>query len=203
MKRSFLTGLALLLPVVLTLMIVLFLVNLLTGPFEEFVEEILLYYGVTWGPFAQKWFSKGLTLVTLSAVLILVGMLAQFVLTRYFIRIGEAILQHIPIINKIYRAAQDVVRTVIGTEDQTQYSRVVLVPFHMDGSNCVGFMTSESHELSQELYSIFVPATPNPTMGFLLLYHPEDVVFLDISVEEALKMVISCGVLANELKIKS
>lgn len=209
-KRYLFTGLALLLPVVVTLLILIFFVNLLTKPFQSLVEDVLSYYGLLGKPFlflsasqVLHLTSKLLILLTLIAVVVVMGLLAQMFITKYFIRLGDFIIHRIPIINKIYKAAQDVVSTLFADNRRT-FSQVVLVPFPHEKSYSIGMVTNETLTEDSEsehagMISVFVPATPNPTMGFMLFLKKSQVTFLDMKVDDALKAIISCGVLVSEI----
>lgn len=210
-KRYFLTGLALLLPVVVTLWILIFLVNLFTKPFNDFVVGILGYYELVDKPFLfispeqlTQLISKLLILFTLVGLTILVGIFARWIVMHYLLRFGDYLIARIPVINRIYGAAKDVVKTLF-TENARSFSQVVLVPFPTEGSYSLGMITSDfadEHTALQSsgMVSVFVPGTPNPTMGFLLIFHKEQLVFIDLPVDEAIKSVISCGVTIPDLK---
>lgn len=210
-KRYFLTGLALLLPVVVTFWILIFLVNLFTKPFENMVVGILSYYELVGKPFLflssyqlTQLLSKLLILFTLVALTIIVGIFARMVVAHYLIRFGDYLIARIPVINRIYGAAKEVVKTLF-TENAQSFSQVVLVPFPSEGSHSLGMITSDFADehtalKSSGMVSVFVPGTPNPTMGFLLLFHREQLIFLDLPVDEAIKSIISCGVTISELK---
>jgi uncharacterized membrane protein len=205
-KRYFLTGLALLLPIVVTIWIIIFFINILTRPFQQFAAEILRYYGLLDRSFLflsseqfLQLISKGLVILAIVAVTILVGFLTRVFIANYCIRLGDKIMHRIPIINKIYKAVQDVVQTLLEKKRQS-FTQVVLVPFPHKGSYSIGMVTREcldedSDEEHAGLISVFVPATPNPTMGFMLFFKREQLLFVDMKVEDALRTIISCGVI--------
>lgn len=209
MKKSFFTGIAILLPMILTIIIVMFMINFLTHPFEEFVMDTLSYYGL-----AKKGLffltskqtlyvlSKALILITIFGIIVFVGFLMQWFVMHYLVRWTDKLMHKIPLVNKIYKAAQDVVKSIFGS-DNPQFSQVVMVPFPNTHSMSIGFITDEkSAGAHKGLFSVFVPATPNPLMGFLMLYPVDDIVKLDMKVEEALKVVISCGVVMDPIRKK-
>ena len=210
MKKYFLTGLAILLPGVLTFMILLFIVNLLTKPFIGAVEHLFEYYGVLDNTIFLKSdkviriISRLLILLSLFGVTLFIGMLGRIVLFHYIIRLGNYILHRIPFVNKIYKAIQEVMKTIFENNSPT-FSQVVLVPFPSSKCYSVGFITNASEALhpkddSLGNISVFVPATPNPTVGFMLLYKMEQMIYLDTKVEDALKFIVSCAVIDTELK---
>ncbi len=203
-KRYFFTGLALLLPAVVTILIIRFFINLVTRPFQNAIEKILSYYGLLGKPFlflnseqTIVLLSKALVILFLVALLIITGILARIFITNSLIRFGDYLIHRIPFVNKIYKAAQDVVNTLLADKRQT-FSQVVLVPFPHEKAYSIGMVTLDGISGDAEhngLISVFVPGTPNPTMGFMMLLKREQVIFIDMQVDDALKTIISCGVL--------
>jgi len=211
LKKFFFTGLALLLPAVVTILIVVFFVNLLTKPFLNGVQAVLRHTGLLYKPFlflsAEQTLvliSKLLIVITLVLAALVAGLLAQIVAARYLIRLGDVIIHRIPIVNKIYKATQDVVQNVFH-EEKAPFRRVVLVQFPHEKAYSIGLITSDcipehSDIEMKHLISVFLPATPNPTMGFMLMLHANQLVPLDMNVEDALKAIISCGVMIPKMK---
>jgi uncharacterized membrane protein len=201
MRKHFLTGLAILLPFAVTLFVVVFIVNFLTSPFLGIVEAILNYYHLqhSFLFFSEKEvlhvISKILVLITLFLVTLIIGFLGRLVLVNYLFRIGDVIIQRIPFVNKIYKAAQETVKTVFSSE-KTAFSHVVLVPFPHNKSFSIGLITRNTREgKAQDEISIFVPGTPNPTIGFMLTFRRDQLIFIDMKVEDAIKFIVSCGVM--------
>ena len=201
MRKYFLTGLALLLPLTLTIIVVVFLVNLLTDPFLGAVKGMMDAFGILSGTQFQVILSQALILLFLFMSTALVGFLARWVVVHYFIRFGDYILHRIPFIKTIYKTSQDVFKTIF-MSDSKSFKQVVMVPFPHAESRTIGLMTKEDLTAIDQTgrVAVFVPTTPNPTSGYLVMYKKEDVVFLDMEIEDALKYVISCGVIQTEIK---
>lgn len=188
MKKYFITGLVILLPVALTLIIVNFVLNLITIPFASMIR-------------ASSINAMTLKLLAVAIVLVgitLVGFLCRALAFHYIFKLGDLIIHRIPLVNRVYKAAQDVMHSLF-SQEKPSFSQAVLVPFPKKGSYAIGFLISrslpENSNLSDnELMSIFVPGTPNPMMGFMLLVKREDVTFVDLPVDDALRFVVSCGV---------
>lgn len=191
MKNNFLTGLVILLPIALTFWILSFLVNLLTNPFAGLVESLFNYYQLqrSWTPFV----TKGLILAVLIGLVFIAGVIGRFLFLNPLFKLGDRLLHRIPLVNKVYKASQDVVHSLF-SEEKTSFSQVVLVPFPNGRSLSIGLISGKESP-SGEKISVFVPGTPNPTMGFMLLFHKEQLIPLNIKVDEALKFVVSCGVI--------
>lgn len=207
MKKSFITGLALLLPVALTIAIVVFIVDLFTAPFIDAVRALLDNYRIFeygfWLFSAEQlelYVSKVLILALLFFVTVFLGWLTRWVVIHYLIRLNDYILHRIPFVRTIYKTSQDVIKTIFG-QDTRSFKQVVLVPFPNKQTYSIGLVTRDELTLtsagrSKSVVAVFVPTTPNPTSGFLLMYDRKDLVPLSISVEEAFKYVVSCGVIA-------
>jgi len=207
MKKYFITGLIILLPVALTLAIVLFIFNLLTEPFVGIVRNILAHYNLFQSGFLflstdqiQQYFSKLIILMLLFFLTVGLGFLARWFFVHYFIRMWEYVLHRIPFIRSVYKTSQDVIKTIFTTETNS-FKQVVLVPFPSSETWAIGLVTKENlppvGKSQKPLIAVFVPTTPNPTSGFLMLFKEDDLVFLDMKVEDALKYVISCGVIVS------
>jgi uncharacterized membrane protein len=197
MKRNFLTGLAILLPMALTLWILSILINMLTYPFVGLVEAILPLHTLTEvGRGLTLFASKIAIVLLLLLVTFLVGYWAQHFFVQSLLQLNDYIFHRIPFVNRIYKATQDVFTTLFSPE-HTHFSQVVLVPFPHSEARCIGLVTKPS---TDQKVSVFVVGTPNPTMGFMLLYDREQVIFTDISVEEAFKFLLSCGVIPGPFK---
>lgn len=209
MRKYFFTGLGILLPIVLTVLIISFLINLLTKPFLGMAQSVLDYYGLL-GKSVLFMKTDQLVLITsklivlaiLIIVTILIGVLARLVVVHYFLRMGDYIIHKIPVVNKIYRAIKEVVSTLFDSKEQS-FSQVVLVNFPHSKALALGMVVKNQLPQGSDkeylpLVSVFVPATPNPTMGFMLLYKKDEINYIDMKVEDALKCIVSCGVMLSE-----
>jgi uncharacterized membrane protein len=213
MKKYFITGLVILLPVALTIAIVLFVFNLLTVPLSGIVTSFFNRYHLFEDGFLflssdqlQQLISQLLVLVIIFFFTVLLGVIARNVFSHYFISLGESILHRIPMVNTIYKTSKDVVKTMF-TSSAKSFKQVVLVPFPSAKVYSIGLITREDLPSVDPLHStkiaVFVPTTPNPTSGFMMLYSPDEIHYLDMSVENAFKFVVSCGVIPMPFKIIS
>lgn len=209
LKGYFITGLIILLPLALTLAIVQFLFNFLTAPFAGAVASFFNHYKIMEEGFlffsgaqVQHLVSQVLILFAIVGTLILLGLLTTKVFFHYFLQVGESFVKRIPFIRGIYKTTQDVVKTLFTTKADS-FKQVVMVPFPSEDSLSLGLITSESITgLEQtDSVSVFVPTTPNPTSGFLMVFHKKDLLYLDMSVEDAFKFVVSCGVVCPSFNI--
>jgi uncharacterized membrane protein len=209
MRRSFLTGLIILLPLAVTIAIVIFIVNLLTDPFTGMVGSALEYtpLGSSQGFLFLTHdqlvhiVSQVLVLILLFLVTIGLGFLTHLFFFHALLKTGDYLLAHIPVVNKVYKTSQEIIKTLIGSS-KNAFKQVVMVPFPSSKVYSIGLISGPgpahcAEALGESLISVFVPTTPNPTSGYLLMFKSEEVIFLDLKVEDALKYVISCGVVTG------
>lgn len=199
MKKYFVTGLAVILPLALTFWIVSFILGVLTEPFMGIAELFLKSLGVTSKEMLEI-ASKIFALIFFFLIIVLVGAIGRYFFFKYLIELSDALLHRIPVVSTVYKTSQELIQTVF-TQDSKSFKQVVLVSFPHAGSKTLGLVTQD--ESLDGRMAVFIPTTPNPTSGYLLMYKREDVVLLDMKVEEALRYIISCGVLMPQIKPKS
>lgn len=211
MKKYFITGLVILLPLTLTILIVAFVVNFLTKPFMGLVIKILsqtkiqqIHTHLLSSDQLIRYGSQIIILIALVLFTILLGIFARWFIFNALIRLSDKILHRIPLVNKVYKTTQEIVKTLFIT-DKNSFKQVVMVPFPRDGLYSLGLVSRKSPDTcieaaKKELISVFVPTTPNPTTGFLLLFKQEDLIYLDMKTEDAIKYIVSCGVIVPPKK---
>ena len=206
-RSSFLTGLAVTFPALLTLAAVKWLVGTISS-----ITDLLLFFlprGLTHeslvnandgkGPMYWYW-----SLVALLMAVVLIsaaGVLARYYIGKKIIDWTDRILMLVPLLNKIYAAIKQVNESFAG--NRNSFKTVVLVEFPREGIHSIGFLTSEQRDEVQQktrekVVSVFVPTTPNPTSGFLVLVPEDKVTKLDMSVADGIKYVVSLGSLSPE-----
>ncbi len=213
MKKYFITGLVILLPLAVTIAIVVFIVNFLTKPFIGIVSGFLKDFGILNKGFffltqeqVVLYGSKLLILICLFLFTLLLGVIARWFFFKALITLSDKILHRIPLVNKVYKTTQEIIKTIFVT-DKSSFKQVVMVPFPKPGTYVMGLVSRESPKVcsessGSELYSVLVPTTPNPTTGFLLMYKKEEMIFLDLKPEHAIKYIVSCGVITPEHQVK-
>lgn len=206
MKKHFVTGLVFLLPLVVTIAVIIFLVNFLTQPFIGLVSTILTKgHLVNRGFFfltseqVVRYTSQLIVLILLFLFTVLLGMITRWFLFHYIFKVGDRILSRIPIVNTVYKTTQDIIKTLF-VSDKNTFKQVVMVPFPRKDIFVLGLIARESPETcsqaaNDELISVLVPTTPNPTTGFLLMVKKSDLIHIDMKPEEAIKYIVSCGVI--------
>jgi len=195
-KKYFLAGLAVLMPLVITFVILRFLIvwtdNLVLSLLpERFWPREFLGIDV-----------PGFGLIATIILIILIGMLTRLFIGRKLVKLGDRIISKIPLGAGIYNATKQFMNTFISDKEQ-QFKSVVVVEYPRKGSWVMGFVTRhpERHILDvddREWVTIFIPTTPNPTSGFLIMVPEEETRALDISTDEAFKFIISAGYLQGD-----
>jgi uncharacterized membrane protein len=140
----------------------------------------------------------GLGLVLVLIVLIVVGWLAAGILGRFFVSVSEGVLNRMPVIRSVYGAVKQIFETILA-ERANAFSKVVLVQFPREGMWRIGFVTGVIPGNVQDVaeggvVNVFVPNSPNVTAGFLVLIPPKEIVHVDLTPEEALKLIVSGGI---------
>ncbi len=208
-KKYFITGLAILLPLIVTIAVILFLINFLTQPFIGLVSTVFEKFHIINRGFLFltpeqliRYSSQFIILILLFIFTVGLGIVTRwFVITSLF-QIGDRILQRIPIVNTVYKTTRDIIKTLF-VSDKNAFKQVVMVSFPHPEVFVLGLVAREAPEqcsgaAGDELVSVFIPTTPNPTTGFLIMYKRRDLVPIDMSTEDALKYILSCGVIVPQ-----
>ena len=214
MKKYFITGLVILLPVALTLSIVIFIFNLLTGPFLGIVKTVFDHYHLFEEGFLflsadqiQTLFAQILILASLFFIVIGLGFITRWFFFHTLLRFAEYIVKRIPLVRTIYKTCQEVIWTIF-TSKTKSFKQVVLAPFPNSDTYSIGLITREdlpgfAATPHRDLIAVFVPTTPNPTSGFLMMVKTTDLLYLDMKVEDAFKTIISREVIYPDFKVIS
>jgi uncharacterized membrane protein len=214
MKKYFITGLVILLPLALTFAIVIFVFNLLTIPFLGIVKAVFDHYHLLEQGFSilnadqiQDLVAKLLIMTSLFMIVMGLGCVGRWFFFKAFLKFAEYIVKRIPLVSSIYKTCQDVIKTIF-TSKTKSFKQVVLVRFPHSQTYSIGLITREeipglAHTSHADAVTVFVPTTPNPTSGFLVMFKPADLIYLDMKVEDAFKYIISCGVISPHFQAVS
>ena len=210
LRNSFLTGIVVIAPVGLTVWLVWTVIGWVDSVVMPFIP----------GPYQPENFLntvfgaetdlqlRGLGVVFFLFFTTFIGWLAKGLLGRSLIRTGERLVNRMPVVRSVYSGVKQIAETVFSHADRS-FEKACLIQYPRKGIWAVGFISTPARgEVSaraardSELLSVFVPTTPNPTSGFLLFFPKEDVIELDMSIEDAAKLVISAGLVYPEDKLK-
>jgi len=190
LRRYLIAGLLVWLPIVATVLILKFLIDVVDSSLlllpEALLPEKLIGFRV-----------PGLGLLLSAVVLIVTGIIVTNLLGRTMIEVWESLLSRIPVVRAIYSASKQLTETLFSSKGKS-FRKVVLVRFPHPGVWTMAFVTGDGmHEanekIGKELVNVFVPTTPNPTGGYFLMVPREDIVDLNISVDAGVKMILSAG----------
>lgn len=199
-KRYFITGLVIWVPLVITAWVLSLILNTL--------DQTLLLLPEAAQP--TRWLGQHLPGVGAALTLLIIfitGLLAANIIGQKLVSWWEAILARIPVVNSVYKGVKQVSDTIFSPNGNA-FRQPLLVQYPRQGSWTIGFLTGTpggdvANHLQGEYVSVYVPTTPNPTSGFFLMMPKADVVELEMSVDEALKYIISMGVVAPPVPLAS
>ena len=200
-RSSFLAGLAVVLPGVVTLAIV----KWLFGTVSSFTDLLLFFLpeSVTHDATGHvHWYWSMIAIVTAVVIITLVGLLARNYIGRRLIDLADTLMLRVPVLNKIYGTIKQVDQA-FSSGKKSSFQTVVLVEYPREGIYSVGFITSEQapevdEKTGKKCVCIFIPTTPIPTGGFLIIVPEEKVIKLDMSVPDGFKYIISIGAISQE-----
>ncbi len=147
-----------------------------------------------------KFSVPGLGILIVAVALVLIGFLTANYLGRTLIQLGERLVDRMPVVRTVYSALKQILETII-KQSSNAFRQCVLVEYPRKGLWVVAFVTAETSGeirrlLDQELISVFVPTTPNPTSGFIIFVPKADLIYLDMTIEEGMKLVVSAGMVS-------
>ncbi|MFA3915535.1 DUF502 domain-containing protein [Ruegeria hyattellae] len=193
LRASFLTGIVVIAPVGLTLWLIWSVVGWIDGVVLPLVPSTISpeqYIGIN---------LRGVGVIIFLIFTIFVGWIAKGLIGRSLIQIAESMVDRMPVVRSVYSGIKQISETVFAQTERS-FEKACLIQYPRRGIWAIGFVSipakgevAQRAETGGQLLGVFVPTTPNPTSGFLLYFPAEDVIILDMSVEEAAKLVISAG----------
>jgi uncharacterized membrane protein len=197
MRRYLIAGLLVWVPIGITVLVVRMLINLM--------DRLVLLLPPEWRPDALVGFHvPGIGLILAVITLFVTGLLVANLLGRRLVALYEYVLDKIPLVRSVYSASKSF-SEVLFSETNEAFKKVILIEYPRKGLYSLAFMTATQLEEVQartdhEVVCVFLPTTPNPTSGYILMVPREDAIELDMDVEDALKMIVSLGVVVPEWK---
>ncbi|HVU28060.1 MAG TPA: DUF502 domain-containing protein [Verrucomicrobiae bacterium] len=202
-RSSFLTGLAVILPAIISIAALSWVFKTVSN-----ITDLLLFFlpktmtHEDGGAGAIHWYWSVLALVFAVLLVTILGVLARYYIGKRLIAWADGLMLRLPVLNKIYGTIKQV-DDAFTSGKKSSFKTVALVEYPCDGIYSVGFITSEqpdevSQRTGRKCVCVFIPMTPIPTGGFLILVPEEKVIKLDISVADGFKYIISLGAIAND-----
>ena len=190
LKKYFISGVLVVVPLILTYIVLKFLFDTIDGILQPVIHELFGYY------------IPGLGLAVTLLLILLAGILTRNYVGARIYKIGERVLSKLPIIRPIYYSAKQLLESV--TEPSIKsFKEVALVEYPRKGSWSIGFISNyveiENNDTKQKHISIFIPSTPTPISGMVVLLPVDEVLLLEMSVEEGVKFLVSGGVVSPEI----
>ena len=193
LRNNFLTGLAVIIPVFITTYLIWSTIGIVDGWVLPLIPEkyaIDKFIGID---------VKGIGVIIFLLFTVFIGSLTKGYFGRTILKAAESLVDRMPVVRSIYNGIKQIAETVF-SQSNNSFERACLVEYPRKGIWAVAFVStktkgevSEKIGKNKELFSIFLPTTPNPTSGFLLFLPEKDIIFLDMTVEDAAKLVISAG----------
>lgn len=195
LRNAFITGLVVILPLGVTMIVIRFLLDKIGTPASKYFFWFL-YPDLRATPIVQL----GLEVISVLVVLLLITLLgysSRIFIGRFILSSLEQLLDRVPFINTVYRSVKQIVQT-FSQQKKAVFQEVVLIEYPRKRCYVLGFLTStakgETQDVTGEhIVNIFVPTTPNPTSGFLLMLPEDDITRLDMSIPDGMKLIISGG----------
>ena len=186
-KSYFVTGIIVIVPLLVTYIVIRALVNTIGKLFALLPPNL---QPQTYIPFF------GVEIIIAFVLIILIGFLVSNFLGRKFLGVGEKILAKIPIVKTIYQGVKQLTTGIVS--DKKMFSKVVLIQYPVRNLHQIGFVTGEDKHFvksdqGQKMLKIFIPTTPNPTSGFFCIVPESEVQYLDMTADEAFRLIISAG----------
>lgn len=199
LRKYIIAGLLVWLPLAATVAIIKLVIDLL--------DKTILLLPPEWQPVTALGFSiPGFGVIFAVSILLLTGMFAANLFGRRLVSFWEAILNRIPLVRSIYNSVKQISTTLFDDKGKS-FRKVVMLEYPRKGVWSIGFLSNDNvdtdiEHVSESLSAVFVPTTPNPTSGFIIMTPREDITELDMTVEEGFKFIISMGVIIPDGPIR-
>ena len=193
-RNTFLAGLLTLVPIAVTIYVANWIFNLLTGRTAELLKRL----GYELFDIAPEFVVRLLALVMTVAIIWLVGLVARNMLGKRVIQFAENLFQRVPMLGSVYTTVKQIGQALFSSPDTAMFRKVALIEYPKENSYALGFITADAYAecndaVGEDMVSIFLPTTPNPTSGYLLFIPRKQVSILKLSVPEAMRLIISAG----------
>jgi uncharacterized membrane protein len=206
MKKYLFTGMIILLPIVLTIVVIVFLFDFFTTPFMRpvayFLSILESHLSLTVPVGINTFLARLIALIFLSVFVLLLGMVARWIMVRNMIRGMHQLLSRIPFIKTVFQVSRDVFAALF-SEGKKTFKCPVMIPFPSYPNRSIGFLVGEvpsecQSKIEEPLAAVFAPTAPHPISGFLFFVEQKNVISIDMTNEDALKFLVSCGMIVPQ-----
>lgn len=204
-KNDLIAGLLVVIPLATTIWLSIAIANWAIGLLTQIPKQLNPFVGLDPNLTNLLNLFVGLTVPFLG--ILLIGLMARNFIGRWLLDTGERILQSIPLAGTVYKTLQQILETLF-KDSKNRFRRVVMVEYPRPGVWSIGFVTGGVSEpiqaqLSHSVLSVFIPTTPNPTSGWYAIFPEEEVINLDLSIEDAFRIIVSGGIVNNNSVVPS
>ncbi len=210
MKKSFSTGLVILLPFALSIWVLTYLFDLFTNPLYHLIESLLIWYEKSQGIVLVKhetfviFMSRVAALVLTFVLILTLGYLGRKFFFHSLMKATNKMIFKIPIVGTLYRLTKDITKAMLSSDEKT-FKESILIPFPSKETYSVGFVTGGVPEGLSEIIpsldvTVFIPTAPHPISGYVLFCPRSSLKSMEVSVEDTFKFLVSCGVLHPPMK---
>ena len=207
MKKTFLAGLAVIVPVFVTIAIFVFIIELITSPFLHLAEHLIALFDKNSSVTIEKYphilhfIARIIIILSLTILTMITGLLTRHFILRWWIHTIHGVMLRIPFVKTIYKILKEITHSVLNTEKKA-FNKTVLVPYPQINSWAIGFSTgstvpnslSPSFKEKKTRETVFIPTAPHPISGYVLFYDTSSIFPIDVETEDVLKFLVSCGI---------
>ena len=200
LKSDLIAGLLVVIPLATTIWLSISLAKWAIDLFTRIPKQINPFDGLD--PILTNFLNFIVGLAVPLLTILVIGLMARNIVGRWLLDFGEQFLQAIPLAGSVYKTLKQILETLLG-DSKTKFRRVVMVEYPRKGVWTIGFVTGKvsptlQTHLAEEMISVFIPTTPNPTSGWYAVVPKKEAIDIDISIEDAFKVLISGGIVSPE-----
>jgi uncharacterized membrane protein len=197
LRKYFFAGLVVIVPVAAAILALIWVFNSIDNILQPVIKDIISWFS----PDYSRDKITGLGFVLTILLVFVTGVIASNFIGHKLIKFGDSVLSRVPIFRQIYSAVKQVVEAIAGANfNKAAFRKVVFVEFPLKGMKTIAFVTNEQTDpKGNKLYSIYIPTSPTPTSGYYMIASADKVVVSNISIDVAMKMVISGGIISPSI----
>lgn len=203
LRNGFIAGLVLVAPLGVTIFVVNFMLTRIGQPLSNAIFQFIdKEIRTQW---ATEFLLSIAAIIIVTIVITLLGFLSKYFIGRMFFNLGERFIGSLPFVNAIYKSVKQIVDT-FSKQQKAVFQKVVLTEYPRKGVYVLGFLTSDAkgevqHKTGAEVVNVFVPTTPNPTSGFLLMVPKDEIIEMEMTVADGMKLIVSGGAVSPPYKL--